>query len=127
MKKINNIVLLTAALAASLACQKAEINEQKPQSEGRFTVLVTTEEISTRTVFGTLSGDNKYPTLWQAGNEVKFSLNNAEGVSAAAEVVGGVQLLSSLLRLQMYRPSPTPSMLFLLQVQLLPLPRTAFL
>ena len=35
MKKINNIVLLTAALAASLACQKAEINEQKPQSEGR--------------------------------------------------------------------------------------------
>lgn len=89
MKKINNIVLLTAALAASLACQKAEINEQKPQSEGRFTVLVTTEEISTRTVFGTLSGDNKYPTLWQEGNEVKFSLNNAEGVSAAAEVVGG--------------------------------------
>ena len=88
MKKINNIVLLTAALAASLACQKAEINEQKPQSEGRFTVLVTTEEISTRTVFGTLSGD-KYPTLWQAGNEVKFSLNNAEGVSAAAQVVGG--------------------------------------
>ena len=89
MKKINNIVLLTAALAASLACQKAEINEQKHQSEGRFTVLVTTEEISTRTVFGTLSGDNKYPTLWQAGNEVKFSLNNAEGVSATAQVVGG--------------------------------------
>ena len=89
MKKINNIVLLTAALAASLACQKAEINEQNPQSEGRFTVLVTTEEISTRTVFGTLSGDNKYPTLWQAGNEVKFSLNNAEGVSATAQVVGG--------------------------------------
>lgn len=89
MKKINNIVLLTAALAASLACQKSEINEQKPQSEGRFTVLVTTEEISTRTVFGTLSGDNKYPTLWQEGNEVKFSLNNAEGVSATAQVVGG--------------------------------------
>ena len=98
MKKINNIVLLTAALAASIACQKAEINEQKPQSEGRFTVLVTTEEISTRTVFGTLSGD-KYPTLWQSGNEVKFSLNNAEGVSAAAQVVGGGQLLISLLRL----------------------------
>lgn len=88
MKKINNIVLLTAALAASLACQKTEINEQRPQSEGRFTVLVTTEEITTRTAFGTLSGD-KYPTLWQAGDEVKFSLNNAEGVSATAEVVGG--------------------------------------
>ena len=89
MKKINNIVLLTAALAASLACQKTEINEQRPQSEGRFTVLVTTEEISTRTAFGTLSGDNKYPTLWQADDKVKFSLNNAEGVSATAEVVGG--------------------------------------
>lgn len=88
MKKINDIMLLTAALAASLACQKAEINEQKPQSEGRITVLVTTEEISTRTAFGTLSGD-KYPTLWQAGDEVKFSLNNAEGVSATAEVVEG--------------------------------------
>ena len=88
MKKINNIVLLTAALAASLACQKAEINEQKPQSEGRFTVLVTTEEISTRTAFGTLSG-NKYPTLWQTDDEVKFSLNKAEGVSATADVVGG--------------------------------------
>ena len=87
MKKINNIVLLTAALAASLACQKAEINEQKPQSEGRFTVLVTTEEISTRTAFGTLSG-NKYPTLWQTDDEVKFSLNKAEGVSATADVVG---------------------------------------
>lgn len=88
MKKINDIMLLTAALAASLACQKAEINEQKPQSEGRITVLVTTEEISTRTAFGTLSGD-KYPTLWQASDEVKFSLNNAEGVSATAEVVEG--------------------------------------
>ena len=88
MKKINNLVLLTAALAASLACQKTEINEQRPQSEGRFTVLVTTEEITTRTAFGTLSGD-KYPTLWQDGDEVKFSLNNAEGVSATAEVVGG--------------------------------------
>ena len=62
MKKINNLVLLTTALAASLACQKTEINEQRPQSEGRFTVLVTTEEISTKTAFGTLSGD-KYPTL----------------------------------------------------------------
>lgn len=88
MKKINNIVLLTTALAASLACQKTEINEQRPQSEGRFTVLVTTEEISTKTAFGTLSG-NKYPTLWQADDEVVFSLNNAEGVSATAEVVGG--------------------------------------
>ena len=71
-------MLFTVAVATLFSCQKPEIG-----SSENFTVLVSAEEIFSKTGFGELK-DNKYHTLWQTGDQVKFSLNNSEGVAINA-------------------------------------------
>jgi hypothetical protein len=71
-------VLFTAAVATFFSCQKAEVRSLED-----FTVLVSAEEIISKTGFGDFA-NNKYPTLWQDADQVKFSLNNSEGVAVSA-------------------------------------------
>lgn len=78
MKRMNFMMVLTVAVAALFSCQKAEINESK-----EFTVHVSAEGISAKTGFGEFM-DNRYPTLWQESDQVKFNLNNSQDVLADA-------------------------------------------
>lgn len=82
MKKIfNALFVIIAAMVAFAGCQKEENNA--PETPETKTVQFFANSIETKTHFGDKTADNKYPTLWDAGDKVKVLMNleNVTGVS----------------------------------------------
>ena len=82
MKKvINSLFVIIAAMVTFAGCQKEENNA--PATPETKTVQFFANSIETKTHFGDKTADNKYPTLWDAGDKVKVLMNleNVSGVS----------------------------------------------
>ena len=84
MKKIFTIILVgTAAVLASVSCNKEEVKEASKDGTVRFYA----NEIKTKTEFGTPDGTT-YPTLWTGKEDVYISLNMANSVKASVTPTG---------------------------------------
>ena len=82
MKKVfNSLFVIIAAMVTFAGCQKEENNA--PATPETKTVQFFANSIETKTHFGDKTADNKYPTLWDAGDKVKVLMNleNVSGVS----------------------------------------------
>lgn len=74
MKKVfNSLFVIIAAMVTFAGCQKEENNA--PATPETKTVQFFANSIETKTHFGDKTVDNKYPTLWDAGDKVKVLLN----------------------------------------------------
>ena len=82
MKKLfNSFFVIIAAMVTFAGCAKQEI--AAPTTPETKTVQFFANSIETKTHFGDKTADNKYPTLWDAGDKVKvlMNLDNVSGVS----------------------------------------------
>ena len=74
MKKIiNSFFVIVASMVTFAGCQKEENNA--PAAGETKTVQFFANSIETKTHFADKTADNKYPTLWDAGDKVKVLMN----------------------------------------------------
>ena len=74
MKKIiNSLFVIVASMVTFAGCQKEENNA--PAAGETKTVQFFANSIETKTHFADKTADNKYPTLWDAGDKVKVLMN----------------------------------------------------
>lgn len=88
MKKvINSLFVIIAAMVTFAGCAKQEIDA--PATVETKAVQFFAESIETKTHFGEKNDENKYPTLWDAGDKVKVLLNleQISGVSGLEKTV----------------------------------------
>ena len=88
MKKVfNSLFVIIAAMVTFAGCAKQEIDA--PATVETKAVQFFAESIETKTHFGEKNDENKYPTLWDAGDKVKVLLNleQIDGVSGLEKTV----------------------------------------
>ena len=97
MKKIlNSLFVIVASMVTFAGCQKEENNAPASQTK---TVEFFANSIETKTHFADKTADNKYPTLWDAGDKVKVLMNlekptGISGLEATSEALTASDILN---------------------------------